>query len=286
MNIPPWLQDAGSHERPWWLKTHVEADRAPPGYCRYELPEFRATLGPAEAASPSGARSKTGGKARDTKEGGRSAAQRSHGAKASPSSPAARREAPPTPGQRAPLTPNTHVRQLQASTSRPLKVTPCDEYNRLFWFPPTSLKAPLGTLIDDRTRRGPEAKEGLGQRRKVEGSLDSDYLSACRDVEAGWEEDKLRRARSEPGFGHRPHAVNPSMISKDVTANMVGGATLSLKHTIPKAMQREEKRQVGLYEDSYPMWHKEYKKPDHGLSQSDITQFAGMAVAQKALMRK
>lgn len=282
MNIPGWLQDAGSHERPWWLKTHEEAGRAPPGWGRYELPVFAPTLPPPEAVSPGSAASPSGKRSKPRKGGSRSAG--AHGG-CEPKQQAKQEDAPPAPPGGRPLTPGSHVRQMQAFKSKPLKVHACDEYNRLFWYPPTSLNAQLGKDIDDKTRRGPDAKEGLGRRRKVEGSLDSDYLQACREVEQGWEEDKLRRARSEPSFGHKPHGTNPSMISKKVTAGMTSGTTMCLKHSMPKSLHREEKRQIGGYEDDFPMWHKAYKEPEHGLSQSDVTQFTGAAMAQKVMAR-
>lgn len=274
MNIPSWLQDAGAHERPWWLKTHVEADRAPPGYCKYELPQFEPKLN--EKGEPLKSQSSTKGRHKSSSQG--------HGAVA-PSSPTAPKEV-----QRAPATPNTHVRNLQHFVSRPMKVTHNDEFHRMFWYPHNTLSCPLGEVVNDATRRGPEAKDGLGKRKKVEGSLDSDYLHAGRQVESGWEGDKLRRAKSEPGvrgeFGHRPNAINPSLLSREVTGSMVGGTNLSLKHSMPKTMQREEKRQIGLYEDSYQNWRKEYKIPAHGLAQSDVTQFGGEIQKQKALMGK
>merc|ERR1719401_283733 len=182
--------------------------------------------------------------------------------------------------------PTEHMKRLHMSVQRPLEIVTCDEHHRYTYFPKSTLKAKPGRLQREETARGPEAKEGLGGRRKVWGSLDSDYGKASRDVERGWKLDAVRRAASEPGFGHRIHAVNPSLVSRGVSTSMVGGTHISLRHTIPKDMQREEARQVGLYEESFEYWNKHYKPPQHGLSQSDVTQYAGALVLQKALMRK
>jgi len=185
-----------------------------------------------------------------------------------------------------PTSPVTHMKNMTMSSQRPLPVTACDEHHRYAYFPPAALKAPPGKLVREETSRGPEAVSGLGRRRKVRGTLDSEYGKAGRDVEQGWKLDAIRRAASQPGFGHRPNAVNPSMVSKGVSTIMTGGTHISLKHTFPASMRREERRQVGEYEESFQFWKNKYKTPEHGLSQSDITQFAGEMALQKALGRK
>lgn len=281
MNIPTWLRDAGSHERPWWLKTHEEAGRWPEGRGhRYELPfpDFDASgdvvakghTSPVVAASTST----------------RSRSSRAGAGENGDSSGRRRARQVVVPSGGPPATPTTHMRNLLSSVQRPLPVTGNDEYHRAYYFPDSSLSAPPGKLIKEEASRGPEAKEGLGNRKKVFGSLDSEYAQACREVEKGWKEDRVKRAASEPGFGYRPNVVNPSLLSPGVTKRFIGGTHMALKHTVPASIRREETRQIGLYEDSFPMWQKAYQPPEHGLGQTDVTQFAGMAALQKVLMRK
>mmetsp|Transcript_115532 Transcript_115532/g.331614 ORF Transcript_115532/g.331614 Transcript_115532/m.331614 type:complete len:263 (-) Transcript_115532:137-925(-) len=262
MQIPDWLQSAGARERPWWLKTNAEAGRQRGG--RWELPYSPRKDVAATATVPSS---------------GSVSSESLHRQRTSVPRDAS------MPASCPPLSPASHMRRMQNSVQRPLQVTACDEYHRYMYFPRCALKAPPGQLVREETARGPEAKAGLGRRRKVVGTLDSDCIKAGKDVERGWKLDAIRRAKSEPGFGHRPHAVNPSLLSSGVSSCMTGGTHISLKHALPKSMHRAEARQVGLYEDFFENWRGNYRSPEHGLAQSDVTQFAGEMLLQKASLR-
>lgn len=293
MLIPGWLQEAGAHERPWWLKTNEEAGRRREGECKYELPlpdlSFLDKLPrPIATASTEFLASDPGSDAKPRRpEDSRRRGAASSGAEGTP---ARRRPAPESRRTAAatgpPCTPTTHLRQLAAVATRPLPVSTCDEYNRCYYFPGSSLKCKPGGLIPPETHRGPIAKEGLGQRPKVFGSLDSDYGKAGRDIEGGWKLDAVRKSKSLPGFGAKPHGVNPSLVSKGITTSMVGGTNICFKRNFAPDIVRDEKRQVGLYEESFENWRGSYAKPEHGLSQSPITEFGGLMVQQKLLMRK
>lgn len=272
MNLPAWLQQAGAHERPWWLKTNEEAGRVRPGVGPYELPWDIADL---------------------VERGHKITPRPNDGVKTVISSKRTvhikekRGEHSPASGSsKPPPSPHTHMRALDAKVLQPLDVTPCDEFNRCFYFPGNSLKCKPGKLVEKGACRGPEAKQGLGRRPKVYGSYDSDYGKSNRDVDTGWKLDAIRRQRSEPGFGSRPHRLNPSMVSHGVTTSMVGGTHICLKRNFHKSMLRDEKRQHAQYEDSFRNWRGNYISPEFGLSQSDITEFGGMMVQQKILMRK
>lgn len=286
MNIPAWMQEAGAHERPWWLKTNQEAGRTPVGWGRYELP-----IAAEEEPDSRGRGAGSGGREETKASGSGSGGSRRRGGGGSGSEGRRRAGTEASSHEnRPPPTPATHMKQLAASVMRPLEVATCDEFHRYSYFPGSALQCKPGKLIREETCRGPEAKEGLGGgllgRDKVYGSLESDYGKASADVQKGWKLEQIRRTNSEPGFGPKSHAINPSLNSKKVTTSLVGGTNISLKHSFPKSMLREEQRQVGLYEDTFANWRGCYKSPEHGLSQSDVTQFAGMAVMQKDLMRK
>mmetsp|Transcript_39102 Transcript_39102/g.84449 ORF Transcript_39102/g.84449 Transcript_39102/m.84449 type:complete len:284 (+) Transcript_39102:144-995(+) len=283
MDIPEWLQQAGGHERPWWLKTNIEAGRAPKGYGRYELPypstlDFTAIIKNEEGVKPTGAAAERARLRRRLRNPNPDPICEPSPMPKADISLASRTAPPPTPA--------THMRALAAKVTRPIETNGCDEYDRCFYFPPCTLQTKPGRTVHEANCRGPEAKEGLGKRSKVWGALESDYGKAGKAVEKGWNVDKLKRVASEPAFGDRPHMVNPSMVSHNVTTCMVGGTNISLKHSFPKKMHRAEKRQVGLYEESFENWRGNYKLPIHGLAQSDVTEFAGEMIQQKALIRK
>jgi len=176
------------------------------------------------------------------------------------------------------------MRQVNAYACRPLDVKPCTEYHRLYWCNKNLLEYPPGTL--EGPARGPQVKEGLGKRPKVWGALMSDNGKANDDNATGWKFGALQRSLSDPSLTKSTgKKVNPSLISRGVTTSMTSGTNICLKHTIDATMARDEKRQVGLYEESFPFWRGNYCSADFGLNTSDVTRMADAMVKQKDLMR-
>lgn len=195
---------------------------------------------------------------------------------------------PATAGERPP-TPTTHMRQLRASVTRPLEVNPCTEYHRPFWFPRSSLRCPPGKMQAKEMSRGPEAAEALRQGPKTWGLMMSDYGNAGLDVERGVTlQSELRRTSSEPSLDRetRPSKrQNPSMVSPGVMSCMVGGTQISLRHAVPPSMQRDEKRQIGLYEDSFKTWSGNYGPASNSLNTTDVTRVGEALHIQRHLLR-
>lgn len=193
-----------------------------------------------------------------------------------------------TAGERPP-TPTTHMRQLRASVMRPLEVNPCTEYHRPYWFPRSSLRCPLGKMHAQELARGPEAAEALRQGPKTWGLSMSDYGKAGLDVERGLTlKSELRRTSSEPSLDRQTRPSkrqNPSMVSPGVMSCMVGGTQISLRHAIPPSMQRDEKRQIGLYEDSFKTWSGNYRPASQCLNTTDVTQIGEALHIQRHLLR-
>merc|ERR1711862_737072 len=99
------------------------------------------------------------------------------------------------------------------------------------------------------------------------GPLISDYGKCGDMVEKQWVQRRLQGTLSEPQLGKAkthiegiPGRLNPSVDSPGTSACMTGGTTISLRATsrIPKHMQRDDKRQLGLYEESFKNWDGKY----------------------------
>lgn len=193
-----------------------------------------------------------------------------------------------------PATPSTWLQELRSTAMQPLESSGSTQMHREFYFHPRTKDYPLGKLTPA-CNRGPEAAEtrihptGIGKRPRVYASYQSDYGAATKDVEDYRELKKMQGSQSEPLIfitELNRRNLNPSMVSEGICGSFVGGTNIALKHTLPASMQREEKRQIGLYEDSYKFWRNNYRPPTHGLGQSECSQFANAMVQQKALLRE
>jgi hypothetical protein len=185
--------------------------------------------------------------------------------------------------------------QLSSVATKPLNVEGRTEDHRHYWFHPSTIDYPLGKIVP-KTDRGPEVavgrinNQGIANRDKEWGSLKSDYGQAGKQVEQYLQFRGLQGSKSEPLIfvtELKRKRLNPSMVSAGVQSSFTSGSTISLKHSLDpdkRALLRPDKRQIGLYEASFENWPGR-KPPEAGLCTSDVTQFAGAAVAQKALGR-
>eukprot|EP00927_Polykrikos_kofoidii_P051949 TRINITY_DN45723_c0_g1_i1.p1 TRINITY_DN45723_c0_g1~~TRINITY_DN45723_c0_g1_i1.p1 ORF type:complete len:323 (+),score=69.42 TRINITY_DN45723_c0_g1_i1:199-1167(+) len=193
-----------------------------------------------------------------------------------------------------PPSPSSWLRDLRAISMKPIDCEGSSTMHREFWYHPRTLDYPLGRITLP-TDRGSEAAQGrvnakgIGTRTKEYGSLASNYGQAEKDLMRYHKLKELQGAKSEPLIfitELNRKKQNPSMVSAGVIASSIGGTTTALKHTLPDSMKRDDKRQIGLYEDSWKSWDDSYRPAKYALSTSDVTQFADAAVAQKNLMRK
>jgi hypothetical protein len=192
------------------------------------------------------------------------------------------------------------MKQMHDIVNVELPVKPVSiEHHRIMYYPRVrlGLLRPIGDLPPGVER--PEVFDKFGLpvkplKPKKWGPLISDYGKCGDAVEKQWIQRRLQGTLNEPMLGKAkthiegiPGKLNPSVDSPGTQSCMTGGTTMSIRATsrIPKDLQRHDERQLGLYEDSFKLWRGEYKPPQYGLSTTDVTSFAGEAVAQKALMR-
>merc|ERR1740117_1211034 len=161
-----------------------------------------------------------------------------------------------------------------------------------------------GAPIGAPGHRGPECTEGrksgtgIGLRPREMGSLKSDYSQQENDIQKYLQLRKIQGSKSEPILfitELNRRGLNPSMVSEQVCGSFVGGTTTALKHTLipgsaPSALVREDKRQIGLYEDSFGSFasvgaNGSYRPPAHGNSQSEITVFGNEMILCKNMVR-
>mmetsp|Transcript_7394 Transcript_7394/g.13148 ORF Transcript_7394/g.13148 Transcript_7394/m.13148 type:complete len:274 (-) Transcript_7394:63-884(-) len=171
-----------------------------------------------------------------------------------------------------PRSAGAHMRGLQAEVRSYIPpAEPCDEYHRHYWFHRCTLHPPP-------EHRGPEAKLGLGQRDKVWGGYASDYGRTNMDVEKFHLLQALEKKSAESSAERKAKhgdRKNRSLQSLGVTTCLTGGSSVSMAHTIPKGLNYQGYRQVGLYEDSFPRYIPElYKVPELGLPHTDVTKSA------------
>jgi len=215
-----------------------------------------------------------------------------------------------------PASPSTWLGELRKTAMQPLDMEGCTEYHRHYWFHPATVNFPLGRTMPF-TGRGPECAEGrlsstgIGTREREYGSLKSDQGQAQTFVAQAHRLRKMRGSKYDTEvekaynckgitkskyFGAveplvfvtelNRRGLNPSMASEGTTSAFVGGTNLCLKRNRPPgAPELDEKRQVGLYEDSFKYWRGDIHPPKHGLASSDVTAFADLMVTQKSLMR-
>merc|ERR1719408_974683 len=125
---------------------------------------------------------------------------------------------------------------------------------------------PIGTLPDG-VEVPPPAKTKFplpeGPPPKRYGPLITDYAKCGDAVEKQWMRHRIQGTLNEPMLGKSathiegiPGRLNRSVDSPGTASCMVGGTTISLRVTsrIPKDRQRADKRQVGLYEESFQNW--------------------------------
>eukprot|EP00929_Paragymnodinium_shiwhaense_P022792 TRINITY_DN14451_c0_g2_i3.p1 TRINITY_DN14451_c0_g2~~TRINITY_DN14451_c0_g2_i3.p1 ORF type:complete len:302 (+),score=65.01 TRINITY_DN14451_c0_g2_i3:109-1014(+) len=218
--------------------------------------------------------------------------------------------------QKRPASPGAWLGELQKTAMQPLDMEGCTEYHRHYWFHPGTVNFPLGRTMPF-TGRGPECARdrkkstGIGARDMEYGSLKSDSGTAGCFVEQAHRLRKMRGSKHDEEaekaynckgitkskyFGSveplvfvtelNRRGLNPSMASEGTTSCMVGGSQLCLPRTRPPgAPDFPERRQVGLYEDSFKVWRGDIHPPKHGLASSDVTAFADLMVTQKSLMR-
>lgn len=237
--------DACGHERPYWLK---EEERGPPP----ALPEDALITRLMEVAA----------------EAKRKGAKLPQG-KPLPYPDSKRLELPEKP-----LTPHSQLQRLHKHVSQHIQVTPCDEYHRLYWLPldPQQLKQPIA--------KGAEAaQKRFGTKKEVWSLYPTDYRSAGWYVENDWFHKEIKRSKSQPiqpppAKDVKCGVKQPWTESKGFSACQVGGVGGGLKG-----------RNIGLYEDSFKMWKKEYRPPQYGLSQCEITRIGGELKAAKAMLR-
>merc|ERR1712100_753342 len=172
------------------------------------------------------------------------------------------------------------------------------EHHRKAYYPRIrfGMLKPIGTLPDG-VEVPPAPKNPLAMdppKPKRWGPLISDYGKAGDLVEKHWIRHRLQGTLNDAMLGKAktriegiPGRLNPSVDSPGTSTCMVGGTTISLRATsrIPKDRQRIDKRQVGLYEESFQFWKGNYVPPEHGLGSTDATKFADEMVTQKALQR-
>jgi hypothetical protein len=185
--------------------------------------------------------------------------------------------------------------ELDSVAKMPLETEGRTEDHRHYWFHPSTINFPLGKVAPH-TERGPEAavgrvnNKGIATKDKVWGSLNSDYGQAGKQVGQYLQRRGLQGSKTEPLIfitELKRKRLNPSMVSAGVQSCFTSGTTVSLRHSLSsdkKALLRADKRQVGLYEDSFENWP-DRRPGTSGLCTSDVTQFAGAAAAQKALGR-
>lgn len=210
---------------------------------------------------------------------------RRSGAQQVPFTPTLIQESPAGPDGR-PASPDSHMTNLRRQVRQPREVEEVGENkHRHTWFPATYLQAAPGrTRLPD--TKGPDAKQTLGKGPKVWGLLTSDYGTMNKQYEQGLAHKRhLQRSGTDPGLLPRVRE-NPSMVSRGTNACMVGGTNLSLSHQVDPSMRRTEKRQIGLYEDSFLNYRGHYKPAAYGLPSSDVTYLVGEIVKQQNLMRK
>merc|ERR1712139_414000 len=192
------------------------------------------------------------------------------------------------------------MKQMRDHAGQYMEVKPVSiEHHRKMYYPRIrlGLMQPLGELppgVKEQIPPPPENQYPLPDTKpKKWGPLISDYGRAGDIVEKQWIRKRIEGSLNEPILGKGkwhiegiPGRLNPSVDSPQCCSCMTGGTTIALRTTsrIPKDMQRDDKRQVGLYEESFRMWRGNYVPPEHCLGQTDVTSFAGEMVAQKNLM--
>lgn len=203
-----------------------------------------------------------------------------------------------TPQLERPLSAGTHLKKMLSVSGSYVDTKPCKEHHREYYYSRNrlGLAPPLGELPQGVIHHKPPANELLPPPPKGKrwGPLTSDYGKAGNDVNRMWTLRDIQRHKSEPmvscmaDLGRPAPRLNPSVDSGGVLTCMVGGTTIALRETlrVPSEQRREDVRQLGLYEDSFRHWRGSYGKPENGLSSTDVTAFADMAVMQKNLMRK
>lgn len=197
-----------------------------------------------------------------------------------------------------PLSPSTHLRKLHDVAHAHLVTKPCKEHHRECYYPRNrlGLTLPYGELPEGVVRPPPPGDRFIPPPTKGAkrwGPLTSDYGKAGNDVDRMWLLRDIQRHNSEPlisttaDLGRQEPRINPSADSPGVSTCLVGGTTIALRKTsrVPDQKKRSDTRQLGLYEASFPDW-RNYKAPEYGLGQTDVTSFAGELVLQKILMRK
>jgi len=208
--------------------------------------------------------------------------------------------APEIPTDRV-LSARSHTKSMVDHAQQKLEIYPVSiEHHRKLYYPRVRLGIlrPLGDLPPG-VEAPPVPQNPLApppDKPKRWGALITDYGKAGDAVEKQWMMRRIQGTLNEPMLGKdktrlsggRPGRLSRSIHSPQASACMTSGTTMCLRAVteIPPENQREDKRQIGLYEDSFQMWQGHYAPPKHGLSTTDATRFADEMVAQKALGRK
>jgi len=205
-----------------------------------------------------------------------------------------------------PAAPGAWLAEMKGIAMQPLACEGATESHRHFWFHPSTKNFPLGKTemagapVGAPGHRGPECTEGrkgsngIGLRPREMGSLKSDYSQQENDIQKYLQLRKIQGSNSTPTIfitELNRRGLNPSMVSEQVCGSFVGGTTTALKHTLipgsaPSSLVREDKRQIGLYEDSFACWpNGSYRPPAHGNNQSEITVFGNEMILCKNMVR-